>query len=234
IDLGQEFAVYVDFAHSASSLASVLAALRPTTAGRLLAVFGATGRGDHDRPGMGRSAAQGADWFVITTDDPVKEDPAEIARQVEAGASGRVRGRDYEVEPDRRRAIRRALGVAEVYELLVRRHPALEPDRALVRPTRNQEFVGWEDPVGDGDEVAFIPPVSGGTEAAHLIRLTAEPLDVHLTEVAVAHAGAGAICSFTGVVRDNNRGEPVTHLEYEAYGGMAERQMRRIADEIAE
>src|SRR5439155_11142207 len=124
--------------------------------------------------------------------------------------------------------------VAEVYELLVRRHPALEPDRALVRPTRNEEFVGWEDPVGDGDEVAFSPPVSGGTEAAHLIRLTAEPLDVHLTEVAVAHAGAGAICSFTGVVRDNNRGEPVTHLEYEAYGGMAERQMRRIADEIAE
>ena len=67
-----------------------------------------------------------------------------------------------------------------------------------------------------------------------MIRLTAEPLDVHLTEVAVAHAGAGAICSFTGVVRDNNRGEAVTHLEYEAYGGMAERQMRRIADEIAE
>jgi len=124
--------------------------------------------------------------------------------------------------------------VAEVYALLVRRHPGLEPDRALVRPTRNEEFVGWEDPVGDGDEVAFIPPVSGGTEAAHLIRLTAEPLDVHLTEVAVAHAGAGAICSFTGVVRDNNRGEAVTHLEYEAYGGMAERQMRRIADEIAE
>jgi MoaE-MoaD fusion protein len=124
--------------------------------------------------------------------------------------------------------------VADVYEVLVRRHPGLEPDRALVRPARNEEFAGWEDPVADGDEVAFIPPVSGGTEAASLIELTAEPLDVHRTEAAVGHPGAGAICSFTGVVRDNNRGEAVTHLEYEAYGGMAEREMRRIADEVAE
>jgi UDP-N-acetylmuramoyl-L-alanyl-D-glutamate--2,6-diaminopimelate ligase len=112
IDLGQEFAVYVDYAHSASSLASVLAALRPATAGRLLAVFGATSRADHDRPGMGRSAAGGADWFVITTDDPVAKDPAELAREVESGVGDRVRGRDYEVEPDRRRAIRRALALA--------------------------------------------------------------------------------------------------------------------------
>jgi len=124
--------------------------------------------------------------------------------------------------------------VAEVYELLVRRHPGLEPDRALGRPTRNEEFAGWEDPVGDGDEVAFIPPVSGGTEAVHLIELTTEPLDARQAEAAVGHAGAGAICTFTGVVRDNNRGEPVTHLEYEAYGGMAERQMREIAEEVAE
>jgi molybdopterin synthase catalytic subunit len=69
---------------------------------------------------------------------------------------------------------------------------------------------------------------------ARLIELTAEPLDVRRTEAAVAHPGAGAVCSFTGVVRDHNRGEAVTRLEYEAYGGMAEREMRRIADEIAE
>jgi UDP-N-acetylmuramoyl-L-alanyl-D-glutamate--2,6-diaminopimelate ligase len=112
VDLRQAFAVYVDFAHSSGSLSSVLAALRQVTAGRLLAVFGATGRGDHDRPGMGRAAAEGADWFVITTDDPVQEDPAEIVRQVESGVAGRVRGRDYEFEPDRRRAIRRALELA--------------------------------------------------------------------------------------------------------------------------
>jgi len=112
VDLGQGFAVYVDFAHSASSLASVLAALRQVTAGRLLAVFGANGRGDHDPPGMGRAAAEDADWFVITTDDPVNEDPAELVRRVESGVAGRVRGQDYEVEPDRRRAIRRAMELA--------------------------------------------------------------------------------------------------------------------------
>jgi MoaE-MoaD fusion protein len=124
--------------------------------------------------------------------------------------------------------------VADVYEALVRRHPGLEADRALVRPARNEEFARWEDPVADGDEVAFIPPVSGGATAVQLIEVTTEPLDVHRAEAAVAHPAAGAICSFTGVVRDNNRGEAVTHLEYEAYGGMAEREMRRIAEEVAE
>jgi UDP-N-acetylmuramoyl-L-alanyl-D-glutamate--2,6-diaminopimelate ligase len=112
VDLGQAFAVYVDYAHSAGSLASVLGALRPQTAGRLLAVFGATARADHDRPGMGQAATTGSDWFVITTDDPVQEDPTEIVRQVESGIADRVRGRDYEVEPDRRRAIRLALSRA--------------------------------------------------------------------------------------------------------------------------
>jgi UDP-N-acetylmuramoyl-L-alanyl-D-glutamate--2,6-diaminopimelate ligase len=112
LDLGQAFAVYIDFAHSSSSLASVLGALRQLTAGRLLVVFGANGRGDHDPPGMGRAAAESADWFVITTDDPVEEDPSELVRRVESGVVGRVRGQDYEVEPDRRRAIRRAIEVA--------------------------------------------------------------------------------------------------------------------------
>ena len=112
VELGQPFRVYVDFAHSAGALEAALAELRTLSPGRLLAVFGSTGRSDHDRPGMGRAAAQGADFFVITTDDPVGEDPAEIARQVAAGAEGRELGRDYEVELDRRAAIRRVLALA--------------------------------------------------------------------------------------------------------------------------
>jgi UDP-N-acetylmuramoyl-L-alanyl-D-glutamate--2,6-diaminopimelate ligase len=119
VDAGQPFDVYIDFAHAAGSLASVLAELRPLAAGRLLAVFGSTGRADHDRPGMGRAAAARADWFVITTDDPVGEDPAEIARQVASGAEGRVAGRDYELEPDRRRAIRRAFEHARPGDLVL-------------------------------------------------------------------------------------------------------------------
>ena len=124
--------------------------------------------------------------------------------------------------------------VQDIYNALRERHPALEPDLALIRPARNQDFTEWSERVVDGDEVAFIPPVSGGTGAAALIELTTQPLDARHLESAVSHPGAGAICTFTGIVRDNARGEAVTHLEYEAYAGMAERQMRTIVDEIAE
>ena len=108
VDLGQPFEVVIDFAHSAGALATALRELRPQVRGRLLLAFGSTGRADHDRPGMGRAAAEGADWFVITTDDPVQEDPAEIARQVAEGAAGA----EFEIVPDRREAIRRVLAAA--------------------------------------------------------------------------------------------------------------------------
>jgi UDP-N-acetylmuramoyl-L-alanyl-D-glutamate--2,6-diaminopimelate ligase len=119
VDLGQPFRLYVDFADSPLSLDSMLSALRPGTRGRLMVMFGATGRSDHGREGMGRAAAEHADFFVITTDDPVGEDPAELARSVEAGVSGRQPGRDYEVVLDRREAIRRVLGAAAAGDVVV-------------------------------------------------------------------------------------------------------------------
>jgi UDP-N-acetylmuramoyl-L-alanyl-D-glutamate--2,6-diaminopimelate ligase len=113
VDLGQPFTVYVDFAHSSVALASVLRELRRSAGRRLLVVFGASSRsGGHDPAGMGRAAAAMADFFVITTDDPVDADPADLARKVEAGAGDRRPGHDYEVELDRRAAIRRALALA--------------------------------------------------------------------------------------------------------------------------
>ncbi len=113
VELGQDFSVFIDFAHSAGALASALAELRPFTNGRLIVVFGATARSDHDRPGMGRAAAQFADFFVITTDDPLLEDPAEIARDVQAGVEGKAPGHDYEIVLDRKAAIRRAIELAQ-------------------------------------------------------------------------------------------------------------------------
>lgn len=112
VDLGQDFRVYIDFAHAAGSLASALAELRPFTRGKLIVVFGSTARSDHDRPGMGRAAAEFSDFFIITTDDPLTEDPVEIARDVQSGAAGKAPGRDYEVVIDRRAAIRRAIEIA--------------------------------------------------------------------------------------------------------------------------
>jgi UDP-N-acetylmuramyl-tripeptide synthetase len=121
VDAGQPFAVYVDYAHSAVGLASVLEELRAACggAGRLLAVFGATARADHDPAGMGRAASRDADFFVITTDDPLDTDPAELARRVEGGVEGRTRGRDYEVVLDRRAAIRRALERARAGDVVL-------------------------------------------------------------------------------------------------------------------
>jgi molybdopterin synthase catalytic subunit len=124
--------------------------------------------------------------------------------------------------------------VADVYRALRERHPALESNLQLIRPARNESFADWTERVDDGDEVAFIPPVSGGSDDAALVELTEAPLDARRLEAAVADPRAGAICTFTGVVRDHSRGEAVTHLEYEAYAGMAERQMRSIVGEIAE
>ena len=119
VELGQPFGVYIDFAHSAGALASVLAELRALTKGRLIAVFGSTARSDHDRPGMGRAAAHGADFFVITSDDPVNEDPADIARQIAEGAADREPGRDYDIVLDRSSAIRRAIGLAQPGDIVL-------------------------------------------------------------------------------------------------------------------
>ena len=62
--------------------------------------------------------------------------------------------------------------------------------------------------------------------------ITEQPLDTHTVEAAVAHPGAGAIVTFSGVVRDNNLGKNVTYLVYEAYPPMAEKVMAQIGAEI--
>ncbi len=109
--------VVVDFAHNAEALELALAALRPTTPGRLVVVFGATGDRDKGkRPAMGAAAVAGADVVVVTDDDPHGEDPAPVRAAVLAGAraaqqAAREAGREvalHEVAP-RAEAIRRAV-----------------------------------------------------------------------------------------------------------------------------
>ena len=121
--------------------------------------------------------------------------------------------------------------VRDVYGVLRSLHPDLESNLDLIQVARNEEFAGWDEPIEDGDELAFIPPVSGG--GAELMELREGKIDVQETDAAVAHPGAGAIVSFVGIVRDNNRGEGVTHLEYEAYAPMARKELEKIGEEIA-
>ena len=124
--------------------------------------------------------------------------------------------------------------VADVYDALRKLHPSLDPNRESVRAALNAEFADWNATVADGDEVAFVPPVSGGVHAVGVFfELTTDPLNAQHLEAAVAHKEAGAICTFTGIVRDNSRGRSVMHLEYEAYAEMAKAEMRKIAGEIA-
>jgi UDP-N-acetylmuramoyl-L-alanyl-D-glutamate--2,6-diaminopimelate ligase len=116
IDLGQPFLVVVDYAHTPESLAKVLRLLRPLTAGRLIAVFGSAGERDvAKRAWQGRISVELADVSLLTSEDPRHEDAAAIVAAIAAGAAavGAIEGRDYIQEPDRQRAIDRAIGLAQ-------------------------------------------------------------------------------------------------------------------------
>jgi molybdopterin converting factor subunit 1 len=91
----------------------------------------------------------------------------------------------------------------------------------------NKEYAGREQVLVEGDEVALIPPVSGGS-----FQLVEAPIDLPGVIAEVADEEAGGIATFQGTVRAHSRGRAVLALEYEAYSGMAEEVMAEIADEL--
>lgn len=121
--------------------------------------------------------------------------------------------------------------VRDVWGEAVRQWPRLEGADSGLRVAVNQAYADWSSPVRGGDVVAFIPPVAGGAAEDVHVRMTSEPLDARSLEVLVRTDADGALCTFIGVVRNHAEGRAVERLEYEAYGGMAEQEMRRIGTE---
>jgi molybdopterin synthase catalytic subunit/molybdopterin converting factor small subunit len=111
----------------------------------------------------------------------------------------------------------------------------------------NQEYARREQRLADGDEVAILPPVSGGSGAGEneaednktaarepAVVLTHEPIDVKGVSAGLVDGPDGAVVIFDGVVRDNTRGRKTLYLDYEAYEEMALKQMRLLREEAIE
>ncbi len=102
-----------------------------------------------------------------------------------------------------------------------------EPDGLLYAV--NKRYANSATALAEGDEVALIPPVSGGD-----FRVTAEPLSLDAVVREVQSDEAGAVATFLGTVRSRSRDRAVLYLEYEAYEGMAEQSMADLARELSE
>jgi MoaE-MoaD fusion protein len=114
------------------------------------------------------------------------------------------------------------------------RHDVVRALRGRYRVAVNQVMAAGDEALGDGDEVALIPPVAGGADgdgARHVV-LSAQPLSLDRCLAAVRGPDAGGVVTFTGTVRGTSHGERIERLEYEAYPGMAERVMTVLCEQI--
>lgn len=128
--------------------------------------------------------------------------------------------------------------VEDLFERYGRSFPELAKFRASVVASVNQEFAEWRKPLAAGDEIAFLPPVSGGAMPAGaaveddlygLVRTTIETAEI-VSQLKAAPDGAVVV--FEGIVRNHSAGRTTLYLEYEAYEAMAMGKMREIGAEM--
>jgi molybdopterin converting factor subunit 1 len=121
--------------------------------------------------------------------------------------------------------------VAAALALLSARHEAVAQLAGKYQTAVNHSMVPRDTRLADGDELALIPPVAGGSDTRH-VRLVMVSPSLDRCVAAVTGPSMGGVVTFTGVVRAHNQGHDVERLEYEAYREMAEKVMRELCDEI--
>jgi len=129
-----------------------------------------------------------------------------------------------------------------VLESYSARFPRLRQMTASIGMARNQQFAPPASPVAEGDEIAFLPPVSGGSASythqfndpsGHFFALTRDPIDGAAIARRLLRGEDGAFVNFEGVTRNNTKGRATRYLEYECYEPMAVKVMAEIGSEIA-
>lgn len=128
--------------------------------------------------------------------------------------------------------------VEDLFRAYSQRFETLHFRRPSILFARNREFVSADAILSENDEVAFLPPVSGGkqpkhgTDPGHLFALTRDPIDTQALVRSLQRPDDGAVVVFEGVVRNNSNGRETLHLDYECYEPMALRMIERIGMEI--
>lgn len=127
-----------------------------------------------------------------------------------------------------------------VFESYAARHPRFRELAPSIVMARNQEFAQLSSTLAEGDEVAFLPPVSGGTEDdcelcqdGHYFGLTRYAIDTRAVIARLLTGAEGAVVTFEGTVRNNTKGRATRYLDYECYQAMALKMMLKIGLEIA-
>jgi len=138
--------------------------------------------------------------------------------------------RDITGHTEERIALAAGATVGDLWQRLVARYPRLDGYSGRVLYAVNQEFGTLATELHEGDEIAFIPPVSGGTDLAPF-QISGEPLDPAPLVAYVQAPEMGAVVTFAGIVRNNFAGRATAYLEYEAYESMAVAVLAQLAAE---